>query len=104
MRPSRWRAEFLDYAARRETFVTDLRSHITAFASAEDAQDTGEQKQSGATAGLGPLLREAMTKVKQLDAFMHNFYKDNAEKMGEWKTASHVERQNKPKPPPPPTP
>jgi hypothetical protein len=38
-----------------------------------------------------------MTKVKQLDAFMHNFYRSNAEKMGEWHRASHVERQKKSK-------
>jgi hypothetical protein len=40
--------------------------------------------------------------VVELDAFMHNFYKTNAVKMGEWHTASHVERQakaNKPAPP-----
>lgn len=32
---------------------------------------------------------------KQLDAFMHNFYKSNAQKMGESHTASQVERQAK---------
>jgi hypothetical protein len=37
--------------------------------------------------------------VHQLDAFMHNFYKSNAAKMGEWHTASHVERQAKAKKP-----
>ena len=40
-----------------------------------------------------------MTAVKQLDAFMHNFYRSNAAKMGEWHTASHVERQAKAKKP-----
>lgn len=38
-----------------------------------------------------------MTKVHQLDAFMHNFYRTNATKTGEWHTASHVERQKKKK-------
>jgi hypothetical protein len=47
---------------------------------------------------------EAMTKVKQPDAFMHNFYKSNAAKMGEWHTASHVERQAKAKKPATPPP
>jgi hypothetical protein len=55
------------------------------------------------------LLHEALTKVKQLDAFMHNFHRSNADKMGEWKTASHVERQANKKetpasPPPKPNP
>ncbi len=95
---------FVDYG-HSASFADDLRGHITAFEAAEETQDAGQQKESGATAGFGPLLKEAITKVKQLDAFMHNFYKDNAEMMGEWKTASHVERQSKPKtPPPPPTP
>lgn len=40
-----------------------------------------------------------MTAVKQLDAFMHNFYKTNPTKLAEWHTASHVERQPKAKKP-----
>jgi hypothetical protein len=90
-----------------ETFVADLRAHIEAFNDAEATQDTGKQTRAGATEGFTPLLQEAMTKVKQLDAFIHNFYKTNAEVMGEWKTASHVERAaNKKEEPakPPPAP
>ncbi len=34
-----------------------------------------------------------MTKVKQLGAFVHNLDRTSADKMGEWHTASHVERQ-----------
>ena len=83
------------------TFVADLRAHIDAFKAAETTQDTGEQTQAGATGGFAHLLEQAMTKVHQLDAFMHNFYKSNAVKMGEWKTASHVERQAKAKKPTP---
>jgi hypothetical protein len=79
------------------TFVADLRAHIAAFDSADTTQNTGQQSQAGATAGFEPLIDDAMTKVKQLDAFMHNFYKSNAEKLGQWKTASHVERQAKTK-------
>jgi hypothetical protein len=79
------------------TFVTDLQNHISAFDAADTTQDTGTQTQAGATESFGPLLDDAMTAVKQLDAFMHNFYKSNATKMGEWHTASHVERQKKKK-------
>jgi hypothetical protein len=74
------------------TFAADLRAHIDAFNDAEATQDTGKQTQAGATEGFTPLLQESMTKVRQLDAFIHNFFKSNAEVMGEWKTASHVER------------
>lgn len=79
------------------TFAEDLRAHIAAFGGADTIKETGLQTQAGATEGFAPLLEEAMTKVQQLDAFMHNFYKTNAEKMGEWHTASHVERQKKKK-------
>ena len=97
-------AQFEEYG-HSGSFVDELRAHITAFEGAEDVQDAGQQKASGATAGFGPLLKTALMKVKQLDAFVHNFYKTDAEKMGEWKTASHVERQSKKKTnPPPPTP
>jgi hypothetical protein len=88
------------------TFIADLRAHIAALGEADVAKDTGAQTRAGATESFEPLLDEAMTKVQQLDAFMHNFYKTNAQKMGEWHSASHVERQAKPKKPatpPPPT-
>lgn len=89
-------AEFLkyDHAA---TFVADLRAHIADFAAAESSQSTGKQSEVGATAEFGPLIDEGLTKVKQLDAFIHQFYKSNAEKLAEWRTASHVERQKKKK-------
>ena len=76
-----------------KTFADDLRTHITTFEQAGTTQNTGQQSQAGATAGFEPLIVEAMMKVRQLDAFMYNFYKSNAEKLGEWKTASHIERQ-----------
>jgi hypothetical protein len=86
------------------TFVADLRAHIAAFGDADTSKDTGLQTQAGATEGFEPLLDDAMTKVQQLDAFAHNFYKSNAAKMGEWHTASHVERQAKTKKPETPAP
>lgn len=86
--------EFLVYGHER-TFADDLRAHIDAFNEAETTQSTGEQTQAGATEGFNPLLHEALTKMKQLDAIMHNLYRSNAQKMGEWHTASHVERQSK---------
>ncbi|MEP6823143.1 MAG: hypothetical protein ABI946_12435 [Chthoniobacterales bacterium] len=96
-------ADFVAYGL-DPAFVTQLRDQITAFEQAEETQDTGEQTQAGATAEFGPFLKEAMMKAKQLDAFVHNFYASDAEKMGEWKTASHVQRQPKKKATPPPGP
>jgi hypothetical protein len=89
------------------TFVADLKAHIAAFGGADTTKETGKQVKAGATEGFSPLLDQAVNKVRQLDAFMHNFYKTNAERLGEWHTASHVERQPKKKKtetPPPPTP
>jgi len=42
-------------------------------------------------------MKEGMKKIRQLNAFFQNFYKSDAQKLGEWKTASHVERQPKKK-------
>jgi hypothetical protein len=101
-------AEFVGYG-HEATLAADLRAHIEAFNNAEATQDTGTQTQAGATEGFNPLLQESMTKAKQLDAIMHNLYRNNAQKLGEWKTASHVERQankkeNPAKPNPTPNP
>lgn len=68
-----------------KTFADDLRAHITTFEQANTTQNSGQQSHAGATAGFEPLIADAMAKVKQLDAFVHNFYKSNAEKLGEWK-------------------
>lgn len=72
------------------TFAADLRGHIAAFESAQTTQESGSQEKVGATAQFAPLLEEAMTAVKQLDAFMHNFYRSNAATMGEWHSASQT--------------
>lgn len=89
-------ADFAPYG-HDATFVDDLRDHIKAFEDSETEQSTGTQTQAGATEGFDPLMKEGMTILKRLDAFMHNFYKSNAAKLGEWKTASHIERQTKTK-------
>jgi hypothetical protein len=97
-------ADFVLYG-HETTLADDLRAQIEAFNNADATQSTGEQTQAGATEGFNPLLQEGMTKSKQLDAIMHNLYRSNAQKLGEWRTASHVERQaNKKETPNTPTP
>jgi hypothetical protein len=73
-------------------FVAALRQRVSDFESADSQQNAGEESGSGATAGIGPLVQEGLTIVKQLDAIMSNKYRSNAAKMGAWMTASHVER------------
>ena len=90
----------------RDRAIRFVRDHVKAIVNADSTQNTGEEAQAGATEEFGPLLHEAMIKVKQIDAFVYQFYKSDAEKLGEWKTASHIERQKKKKnnnqPAPPP--
>lgn len=101
--------EFVAYGHDAD-FADDLRARIEAYDGADTTKETGLQTQAGATGELEPLLKDGMKKVRQLDAFIHNFYKNNPEKLAEWHTASHVERQPKkkkdetPANPPPPTP
>lgn len=73
-------------------FIEALLQRVADFESADSNQNTGEENKSGATAIIGPLIQEGLTIVKQLDAIMHNKFRSNAEKMGAWLTASHVER------------
>lgn len=90
-------------------FVAALRQRVAAFESADSDQNVGQENQQGATASIGPLIQEGLTIVKQLDAIMSNKYRSDAEKMGAWLAASHVERapaskKKEPTPPTPPTP
>ena len=75
-------------------FVQGLRDQVTAFNAADDSKNTGAQARSGATKSIDPLIHQGLTVLKQLDAIMHNLYAGNAEKMGEWVTASHIERSH----------
>lgn len=97
-------AKFVDLGL-DPTFLDDLAAHVAAFESADSGQSEGDETRSGATANFDALLREALAKVKSLDAIIHNFYGGHANKLGAWRTASHVERapQGK-KPTTPPTP
>ena len=89
-----------------ESFAADIHARIKAYGQEDDDQNRGLEKQAGATGNFEPLLVEALKVVKQLDAIMHNIYKSNAARLGEWKAASHTERAPKRKqdePPKPPT-
>lgn len=87
-------------------FIQNLKDQVDAFEKADDSQSDGEQKRSGATQSIAPLIHQGLVIVKQLNAIMHNKYKGNAAKMGAWTTASHIERTHTtPKTPAPaPTP
>lgn len=73
-------------------FADRLRERIAAFQSADTEQNVGPQSQAGATGGFDSLLSEAMSVVRQLDAFAHNFSPNNAARRSEWRVVSHIER------------
>ena len=50
------------------------------------------QQQTGFTGAIGTLLEPGMASVKQLEVICRQKFKSDAQKLGEWVAASHVER------------
>ncbi len=69
------------------------------------AAKAGASMQSvGATAGIDDEIQRGMDAEMFLDAMLKIVYRNNAAKLGEWKSARHVRRSNRPaKPIPPPS-
>jgi len=85
-------------------FIQNLSNQVAAFKTADDSQNLGGQKRSGATSSIHPLVEEGLAITKQLDAIMHNWYVSDANKTGQWMTASHIERRPAAKTTPAPAP
>lgn len=73
-------------------FVDALRLDIVNFEAAKDEQGGGLESQAGNTALTGKLIGAGLVLLKQLRVSMNNRYKADAEKLGEWQTAQHVEK------------
>lgn len=89
--------------------VADLRAEAQDVRDAESAQGGALSGQSGATESLPGLLKQASHHVACLDVVIKNRFRNNAEILGAWKTASHVVRDGggdvePPTPPEPPPP
>ncbi len=82
-------AEFneLGYAG---NVAADLLAEAKAVRDAEQQQGGALGSQVGATASLPLLLRQGSNLVKTLDALIKNRFRNRAEILGAWKTASHV--------------
>ena len=76
-----------------DDFEDALVERITDFEDSQDAQSAAGQTSSGATDALDKLIPTGMGIRKSLDALVNNLFKGNATIIGEWATASHVERQ-----------
>ena len=89
-------------------FATQLEARIVAFETAGAGQESSRDVQAGYTRSIGALLKPGLTAVKQLDVICRQKFKSNAQKLGEWISASHVERVpdsgGGETPPAPPTP
>ena len=92
-------------------FATQLETRIAAFETAGAGQEAALDVQAGHTGSIGTLLKPGLVAVKQLDVICRQKFKSNAQKLGEWVAASHVERVASggaavpvPVPPTPPTP
>lgn len=92
-------------------FAPQLEARIVAFESAGVGQDAALDVQTGYTTSFGTMLKPALVAVKQLDVICRQKFKSNAQKLGEWSAASHIERvptgcdgDAPPAPPTPPTP
>ena len=76
-----------------DDFEDALDERITDFEDSKDTQSVAGQETTGATDTLSELITTGMSIRKSLDALVHNLFKANATIIGEWSTASHVERQ-----------
>lgn len=92
--------------------AASLRAMATAFEGSEGEQGGALAGRAGATAQIPVHLRSGKAAVKTLNAIFSNKYKDNAELLTGWKTASRVQKSGgggedpapAPTPTPPPTP
>ncbi len=87
---------FTDYGLAAD-FRQDLLADTDALADATHSQADAKRESVGDTAQIDDLLEKLMDLRESLKRIMKNLLVNNPEKMGEWRTASHIEYK-KPKP------
>ena len=86
-------------------FLAHLDTDIANFEAAISAKGAGVGAQAGATGGLEEAAHKAAVALHVLGTIVKNTYRNNAAKLAEWATASHVEKHTpvpQPKPATPP--
>lgn len=73
-------------------FLADLEADIAAFENAAEDQGDGQIQQVGATRSIGEAVTAGMKALRTLDPLMRNKYRNDATRLAEWLTASHVAR------------
>jgi hypothetical protein len=84
-------------------FLTNLATDIGAFQTAISTKGAGAGTESGATGGLADTTHKAAIALHVLQTIVPNIYKNDAVKLAEWVTTSHVEKHTpipRPKPAP----
>jgi hypothetical protein len=76
-----------------DDFEDVLDERIGDFEKSQETQGAAGQQEGGATDALDAHIKTGMSIRKTLDAVIRNLFKGNATIIGEWSTASHVERQ-----------
>lgn len=82
-------ARFDKYAL-RESFFTALQAKVAGFREAAQEQGDGKRESVGANAEQESAIKAALATRKELDRAMKNYFRNNAEKLAEWQTASHI--------------
>jgi hypothetical protein len=74
------------------TFLPDLQAAIDSVEAAETRRSNARANQTAATAGLRDTIKQLLAIVKELNAIMHNHYRQDPGSLAAWTSASHVEK------------
>lgn len=81
-------------------FLEDLAAGIKALEDAIDSRAQNAGARVAATVAIDEAIERGLNAVRELDAIVHNIFRNDAAALAEWTSASHTERQ--PRRPPAP--
>lgn len=90
----------LKAAAMPDDFLTDLQNDINAFEDAISKQDTAERDRIDAVAMIDDALPHILEAVSILKSIVPRIFRNDAGKLADWTSASHVEKPPKKSKPP----
>jgi hypothetical protein len=73
-------------------FLAHLGQHITDYETAITGKGDAQSQQGGATGGIEDATHKAAVALQVLRTVVPNVCKNNAQRLGEWAVASHVEK------------
>jgi len=99
-------AEFIRHEMSAD-FLDDLREAIADLEQVITERNHHREGQVSSTAALGLVIARGMKQVKQVNAVVHNKYRNDPATLAAWTSASHVEQRRRktvsPDTPPPPS-